>query len=393
MRWLFWLLGLFGLAVALALGARMNEGYVLLVFPPWRMEISLNLFLFLLAGIILVGYIVVRGISLTLSLPRRAREFRERRKREHSITELLEAIRLLYEGRFGQSLKKATQAHESGNVPGLAALIAARAAQCLREPAKERDWIERARTDDPRCEAAALMLEAELGNELRSYGEALAALKTLQEKYGRHIAALRMELRARQGSGDWNGVLRLARQLRKRGAMSEKVAHEICLRAHLENIRARADGVAPLLAYMRELPGRERDARLVLEVARQLKAQGADDNAAEVIESCLGDGQGDSWHDELISLFGTLVCKEMTARIAKAEKWLQVRPDDAGLLLALGRLCQQQRLWGKAQSYLEASLAIEPTPQAHLELARFFDQLGRVEEANLHFRQCVVPLS
>jgi len=391
-RWLFWLLGLFGLAVALALGARMNDGYVLLVFPPWRMEISLNLFLFVLAGVILTGYIVVRGISLTLSLPRRAREFRERRNREHSTTLLLDAIRLLYEGRFGQSLKKAAEAHESGNVPGLAALIAARAAQCLREPAKERDWIERARTDDPRCEAAALMLEAELGNELRAYGEALAALKTLQEKYGRHIAALRMELRARQGNGDWNGVLRLARQLKKRGAMSEKVAHEICLRAHLENIRARGDGVAALLAYMRDVPGRERDARLVLEMARQLKAQGAEDNAAEVIESCLDDGQEEFWHEDLIALFGTLVCKDMTSRIARAEKWLKVRPDDAALLLALGRLCQQQRLWGKAQSYFEASLAIGPTPQAHLELARFFDQLGRTEEANVHFRQCVVPV-
>ena len=69
------------------------------------------------------------------------------------------------------------------------------------------------------------------------------------------------------------------------------------------------------------------------------------------------------------------------------------RPHDASLLLALGRLCQQQRLWGKAQSYFEASLALGPSPQAHLELARLFDQLERTEEANVHFRQSVALMT
>ena len=66
--------------------------------------------------------------------------------------------------------------------------------------------------------------------------------------------------------------------------------------------------------------------------------------------------------------------------------WLRSHPDDARLLDALGRMCLQQRLWGKAQSYLEASLAVEPTQQTHLELARLADQLERPEEANKHYR-------
>ena len=45
MRALFWLLILAALAVGLSLAARYNEGYVLLVLPPWRAEVSLNLFL------------------------------------------------------------------------------------------------------------------------------------------------------------------------------------------------------------------------------------------------------------------------------------------------------------------------------------------------------------
>ena len=49
MRALFWLLVLAVVAVGLSLAARYNEGYVLLVLPPWRAEVSLNLFLVPLA--------------------------------------------------------------------------------------------------------------------------------------------------------------------------------------------------------------------------------------------------------------------------------------------------------------------------------------------------------
>jgi len=78
---------------------------------------------------------------------------------------------------------------------------------------------------------------------------------------------------------------------------------------------------------------------------------------------------------------------ELTARIARAEGWLKQRPRDAGLLLALGRLCLQQKLWGKAQNYLEASLSVEESRDAHLELARLLDQLERPGEADRHYRQ------
>ena len=91
----------------------------------------------------------------------------------------------------------------------------------------------------------------------------------------------------------------------------------------------------------------------------------------------------------MLELYGKLSGGEQTARIARAESWLRRHPDDAGLLLALGRMCFRQKLWGKAQSYLEASLSLEPGQAAHLELAHLFDQLERPEEANRHYRLAV----
>ena len=137
MRGLFWALVLSGLAVAVALGARTNDGYVLLVVPPWRAEISLNLFIVVLLAILFVLCVGMRALAITFGLPKRVREYQAQRQRESAGLVFQDAVRLLFEGRFGQALKKATEAHGAGTAPGLSALIAARAAQRMREPEKQ----------------------------------------------------------------------------------------------------------------------------------------------------------------------------------------------------------------------------------------------------------------
>ncbi|MBK6355524.1 MAG: heme biosynthesis protein HemY [Betaproteobacteria bacterium] len=386
MRGLFWALVLSGLAVAVALGARTNDGYVLLVVPPWRAEISLNLFIIVLLAILFVLYVGMRALAITFGLPKRVREYQAQRQRESAGLVFQDAVRLLFEGRFGQALKKATEAHGAGTAPGLSALIAARAAQRMREPEKQQYWLEHAKTDDPRTEAATLMLDAEMANEARRFDEALAALEKLQGKQGRHIAALRLELRARQGVGDWDGVLKLARQLVKRDALPAEVVREIRTQAHLGNIAKRVADQGKLTAYLRTVPEDERGRRVVLAAARALVGQGAEAEAQKLIETVLDAIGNDDWQPDLVAIYGRLTNSEQTARIAKAEAWLRRHPDDARLLKALGRMCLRQRLWGKAQSYLEASLSVAPSQQAHLELARLFDLLERPEEANKHYR-------
>ena len=74
MRWLFWILGLFALAVALALALRFNTGYVLVVSPPYRIELSLNVFIFGCVAAIGFGYLVLRFVLGAIELPARVRE-------------------------------------------------------------------------------------------------------------------------------------------------------------------------------------------------------------------------------------------------------------------------------------------------------------------------------
>jgi len=103
--------------------------------------------------------------------------------------------------------------------------------------------------------------------------------------------------------------------------------------------------------------------------------------AHRVIEKALGR----EWHGELVLLYGECGDDSLES-LEQAESWLLERPDDADLLLTLGRLCVGRELWGKAQSYLEASLATRPTQAAHAALANLFDRIGRAADAQRHLR-------
>jgi len=75
---------------------------------------------------------------------------------------------------------------------------------------------------------------------------------------------------------------------------------------------------------------------------------------------------------------------DVSPQLEKAEHWLASHSDDATLLYALGVLCERAQLWGKAQSYLEASLAHEDAWRTRVALGELFARLGREHDANVH---------
>lgn len=382
MRGLLWLLTLAALAVGLSLAARYNDGYVLFVLPPWRMEMSLNLLLIVLVGGFLMLYLLLRAVFATLGLPAKVQAFRRRRAQQKAAAALVDAMRLLLEGRYGHALKSAERAWESGHAPGLAALVALRAAHALHDAEREGEWRERARRNGDDTKAARLMVEAELALDARDFGAAHEALEHLAAREGRHIAALRLSLRAEQGSGNWREVLKLTRQLEKHKGLTAEQAAPLRARAHREIIPQITD-VGQLLRYWNEMLEEDRlEPRLAQQAARTLVALGGCAEAATLIEDFLDE----RWDSSVLGLYADCEGGDTLARIAHAEKWLAAHPRDEQLLLSLGRLCRRQKLWGKAQSYLEASLAIRASRGAHIELAQLLEHLERGDDANRHYR-------
>src|SRR5690349_9504521 len=133
MRFLFWFLLLAVAAVVAALAAKLNNGYALLVAAPYRIELSLNLFLFLIIAGFLSLYFVLRVVVHTARLPSQVREWRRRQREARSRSKQDAATVALLEGRYVKAQQQAGEALAVPGASGLSALIGARAAMDMRQ--------------------------------------------------------------------------------------------------------------------------------------------------------------------------------------------------------------------------------------------------------------------
>jgi HemY protein len=365
---------------------------VLFYYPPYRVEMSMVFFALAALTSFVLLYFLFRLLGNALGLPTSVRAWRWRRRRERAHAALAAALQAFYEGRYVRAEKEAAIAFESGPVPGVAALLAARAAHQVRDFERRDRWLERADASGDSLQAARLVSRAELALEDRDFVAARDALRNLHGAGPKHVATTRLLLRAERGAGAWDEVLRLASQLSKRDAISPALAEEYKVQATVELLARAADDRGAFERRWRGIAAADRvQPRVAAAGARHATALGLARLAREIVENALAA----EWVPTLVALYGDLPeameqdarIGEARARIERAEKWLLERERDAQLLAALGRLCAQAELWGKARSFREASLSFEESRAARIELARLAERLGQADEAQRHFRK------
>jgi HemY protein len=392
MKSLFWLLAVFAAAVALVLLARVDSGHVLFFYPPWRVEMSMVFFVVAALASFLVLHLLLRMLGNAFGLPATVRAWRARRRRERSHIALAAALQAYYEGRYARAEQEAGFAADNGPSPGVAALLAARAAHQMRDFDKRDRWLDRADAAGEALQAARLVSRAELALEERDFAGARDALRSLHGAGPKHIATTRMLLRAERGAGAWDEVLRLASQLSKRDAIAPALAEEYKVQATVELLARSADDPGAFERRWRGVSAADRvQPRIAAAAARNATALGKAALARDILDNALAA----EWVPQLVALYGELPegldqearVSEARTRIERAEQWLLERERDAQLLATLGRLCAQAELWGKARSFLEASLSFEESRAARIELARLAERLGQSDEAQRHFRR------
>ncbi len=381
MRVLFWFLLLAAAAVGIALAVRLTSGYALFVSPPYRVELSLNVFLLLLVVAFLLLYAGVRLVRRAVALPREVRALRKRQQAERAHQRQDAAVVALLEGRYGRARRFAEEALEVPQSSGLAALVAARAAIETRDFDAAQRLLGRADAQVPSLTVPRLMLEAEMRLDQGQAVEALAILQKLRKDAGLHTAALRLELRALQVAGRHAEIPPLVDQLVKRQVYGPDEAELVRAAAHAAELEARRHDAAGVRAYWNRLPeADQRLPRVARAAAASFLALGGDREAADIIARALER----NWDSTLLMQFAECRPADPTRQLEQAEGWLAEHNQDPSLLYVLGVLCQRQQLWGKGETYLEASLALENTYAAHLALGELLARLGRTSEANAH---------
>ncbi len=394
MRSLLWLLAVFAAAVALVILGRVDAGYVLFIYPPYRVEVSILFFaIALVAGFFLL-YGVLRLLGQAVSLPAYVRAYRARRRRERAHAALAGALKAYYEGRHAARRKGgvARFRERSASRPCRRFWPRARRTSCANSSA-ETAGSSAPKSADERLRSACLVTRAELALEDRDFNAAREALRSLHDAGPKHIAATRMLLRAERGAGAWDEVLRLATQLGKRDAITPALAEEYKVQATVE-LLARAAGDAELFQRRwREVEARDQlHPRVAAAAARHATTLGPRVHGARHHRARA--------RGRVVAAAGGAVRR--AARGHGARKASVPRPPRASSTRKAGSSSaaatpSSSRRWAayaarhgsgaRRRAFSRRACRSRRVAAAHLELARLAERLGQPSEAQTHYRR------
>ena len=421
MRAALWLTGLFAIAVASALFAGDNSGTVTLFWPPHRVDLSLNLFLLLLAGGFLTLHLAMRALSALMSIPQQARRWRLLQSERAMQTALLESLSHMVSGRFIRARKAAElvisledgaqrRGERLGNgarLRTLSHLLAAESAHALQDRNVRDDHFQKALSESANREAQ----EARDGVQLRGArwalddrdaAKAMQWLDQLPQGAARRTLALRMRFKAARQAGQLLLALETARLLTKHRAFSPGTGKSLARGLAIELIQSAHDSVQIQRAWESLDAVEQRIPEVAFEAAERLLTHGG--NVALSRQWLLP-----VW-ESMVQNFDALTLTQRVRLARVLERgfagtgdeldtvWLSRieaaqlgNPRDAVLQYLAGVVCMRLRLWGKAQQLLKQSLSLLHEPELRrdtwLALAQMAEQRQDAQAAADAYRE------
>lgn len=352
-----------------------DPGYVLLRLRGWRVEttvVAALLILLLTWALLSVAWRLLRWPFGAFS----------RRHRRVSQQRLGEGLVALIEGRHGDAERDLNRAARLDSLRGPALLAAAEAASRRGEHGRALEALNQASQSAPQ---AARVLRARVLRREGKPAEALALLIPESDKGTLTPGGWRELALAALAHGDIRRAREALDPLQKSGALGSRAYAALEAQVLTAAINAAADG-ASLNALWSQLPKAQRRVPAVIDAyARRAAAFGLTLPAMDEVESALRR----EWSPLLIDTYGTLAGDDVEARLRRAESWLDAHPNDANLLLTLGRMCVRLKLWGKARQHLERSLALAPGAAAWEALGDTFAGQGDAEQAQRCYRNAL----
>ncbi|HEX7080935.1 MAG TPA: heme biosynthesis HemY N-terminal domain-containing protein [Gammaproteobacteria bacterium] len=376
----------FGLAVVAALLAGavaahfllQDRGYVLIDFRGYIVEMSVPGLVLVLAA----AYLLIRAAAGIWRAPRALGTALADRRTRRAGMKLTRGLMQLADGNWAKGERLLTQGARGSGTPLVNYLMAARAAHWQGSRERRDEWLRIAYEAQPDAEQTVLLTQAELQLEAGEHERALATASRVLESAAKHPVALALAARACVALGDRRRLAELLPRL-GRAQLSPELLEEAAAEA-LRGVTAGPEVTQEALdRYWKSLPADIRALpRLLVLRARALDRLGLGDEAERELRSALKR----RWSAPLVAAYGEIRTNRPAEQLRHAEAWLRQRPEDAALLVAAARLCVVNELWGKARSYLESAIAIDPAPASYALYGRLLDRLGENDGAALAFR-------
>ena len=377
------------IAVLLAvLAVQKDPGFVLIKYADMSLETSLA---FGIVAIVIAGLVIQLLLRLLLAiwrLPRTMKQRSEKRRIEKSRRLSNQGLIDLAEGRFEQAESSLLKLVEHAENPLLNYLAAARAAQLQGKYDQRDNYLKDAHDANPEAVIAIGVTQGELQFASRQTERALATLTHLRSVVPKHDYVLKLLVRVYYQIEDWGKLCELLPEVRKKKLFDDNKLKEIELRAYagLLDETGLTDPSALSRVWARIPKDYHGDIGLILHYIDLARRYGQD---MASLEQLLIKAINHQWDARAVDYYGRMVVNDTSEQLAVAEKWLQDYGNNDVLLLALGRICIRLRLWGKAQSYLEASVGVKPGAENCLELADLLtrEELGQADQAGQYYQQ------
>ncbi len=351
-----------------------GPGYVVLNFAEYTVETS---FIFV-AGMGALGFVLfyylLRALSGLIHIPAYMGLKHRQRQAERSKNALVKGLIDMSEGRFEHAEKVLLkQLDPEDNSVLLNYLMAARAAQQQGAYDRRDEYLRLAHESTPSADIAIGLTQAELQLSHKQFEQALATLNHLSSVSPRHGYVKRLQARAYQQLEDWDNLGEILDDVRKMKSLDDehyKLLELDTYRGMLKASIKAVDGDRTEQTWKKLPKHLKANGELILLYARYLQTQKKDSEAEGILRNYLSD----SWSSELACLYSDLQVDDSKRQLETAETWLHNQPRNATLLMILGKLCLKCELWGKARSYFETSIGIQPVAEAYLKLAQLLEE-------------------
>lgn len=385
MRAAIWFVGLFGLAIALALFAGNNQGIVSLFWHPYRVDLSLNMVLLLGLTLFALLYAALRAFSALVMLPLQAKRWRLQQKERNMYQALVESLSHQQAGRYVRARKSAlgllklsdelrtddARIPQDASLRAIAHMLAADSAHALRDVKARNEHYEQALQDAP-LNGSLQQQEVREGSQMRAARwalddrepqQSLERLAQLPPGAARRTMALRIQLKASRLAHETQAALDTARLLAKHGGISTDAANSIIKELTLGQIQQTHDAEQLQRLWRQLPPDNQHWPDIAIAAARQLvKVQGPSEIARAWLLPIWE--QATQTPDALtasqsLRLIQTLqqamdgLDSDWLGRIEAAQR---AAPQSPALQYIAGMACLQRQLWGKGEQLLQQAV-------------------------------------
>jgi HemY protein len=380
MKFVLIVIGALLAAILVTLAVLKDPGYVLIARRPWTFEMTLPVLALLAVAGVSVLYVFIYFIIRLVRIPRDVARWRIRRAQRQSRDALYEGLLRLAEGNWVEAESQLIASMRSPDMAVLSYLGAACVNQGQANLEKRDEYLADAQRAAPQYHLAIGMTQANLQYLAHQSEQALATLTELKRVAPKHKHVLRLLAQLYLELRDWTNLVELIPLLRQQQVMMTREIDALELRAHRELmvLTLPSGSLEPLQKAWNAVPKHlRRHPAFVAIYVRHLIQQ----NEMNSAESLLRQTIEHEWDDSLIELYGQVRSDQPNEQLEAAESWLGLYPENAKLLLTLGRLAINSGLDQKAVSYLERCMNLRGPVEAYRELGALFERLGDKERA------------